>query len=222
MTPALLAIGFLGAGVALDETARQLAADVRLAMKRADLSLDYVSRVLVVPPNKLSDQLNAKAHFTYLRKFFISRELREETDFLSEFFDIFADRINRIALPRGVSVLFAKVDGTPKRMAKAELPAPRLVPVTLPLAHHGPAYRAHGRDGAGVLRGRFIATGLLALCLAVIGIGCARHTANSTSSKPYGVDVPDQCKNLDPNENWFLYWWYGCKDPAGGGGSGAS
>jgi hypothetical protein len=38
------------------------------------------------------------------------------------------------------------------------------------------------------------------------------------------VVVPSQCQFLDPADNWFRWWWYGCDkgDPApGGGGSGA-
>lgn len=35
--------------------------------------------------------------------------------------------------------------------------------------------------------------------------------------------VPEICKMLDPDTNWFLYWWNNCgKDVPGGGGGGAS
>lgn len=129
MTPAIFFLGFFAAGLVLDDCGSELAADVRLAMKRADLTLDYVSRVLRVPPNKLSDQLNGKRPFTFFWRFFSSAELRAETDFRSEFLDILARRIDRIVLPRGVTVV--SVSAAKKRMAKAALPQTRSV--TLPL-----------------------------------------------------------------------------------------
>jgi hypothetical protein len=60
---------------------------------------------------------------------------------------------------------------------------------------------------------------LIALGIAlVIAAWCAR----ARRSRPVETVVPSQCQNLDQDENWFLWWWYGCPKPAaGGGGSGA-
>lgn len=55
----LMAYAVCGAAV-IDHAARELAADARLAMKRADLTLDYVARATGVPHSRLSDQLNGK------------------------------------------------------------------------------------------------------------------------------------------------------------------
>ena len=105
----------LGAALAIDAA---LAASARLAMKRADLSLDYVSRVTGIPIQRLSDQLNGKTPFTGFWRFFAG-EMRE-TDFLDEWLPLVADGIERIVLPRGVQLLF--VGDATKRMAKADLP----------------------------------------------------------------------------------------------------
>jgi hypothetical protein len=51
----LVSIGS-AAALAIDASAKCLVADVRLAMKRADLSLDWVARTIQVPVPKLSDQ----------------------------------------------------------------------------------------------------------------------------------------------------------------------
>ena len=63
-------------------------------------------------------------------------------------------------------------------------------------------------------RGRAV---LLALVLAVVLIGLHHRRAM--------VIVPSVCAMLDPNVNWFLWWYYGCGDgdqhAAGGGSSGA-
>jgi hypothetical protein len=56
----LVSIGS-AAALAIDASAKCLVADVRLAMKRADLSLDWVARTIQVPVPKLSDQLNGRA-----------------------------------------------------------------------------------------------------------------------------------------------------------------
>jgi hypothetical protein len=41
--------------------------------------------------------------------------------------------------------------------------------------------------------------------------------------RPTAVVIKSPCDRLDPDANWFQWWWYGCGDPAaGGGGSGAS
>jgi hypothetical protein len=61
---------------------------------------------------------------------------------------------------------------------------------------------------------RFVAAVVLALALAVV---------LRVGHRVMSVVVPSQCEHLDPDVNWFLYWWYGCPTPpAGGGGSGAS
>lgn len=110
----------LAATIAVDAAARKLAAAFRLAMKRADLSLDYVSRVIGVPPNKLSNQLLGKVPFTAAWRFFVG-EMRE-TGFASELLAIFAADLDRALLPRGVVVVYAEApERIPKRMAKASL-----------------------------------------------------------------------------------------------------
>ena len=115
----------LGAAIAIDAV---LAADAKLAMKRADLTLDYVSRVTGVPLQRLSDQLNGKTPFTSFWRLFTG-EMRE-TDFLSEFLDIQATRIDAVMV-RGEKLagLVLRMDfllgSTPKPMAKAELAVPQ-------------------------------------------------------------------------------------------------
>ena len=117
-------VWFSAAGV-VDEAAKQLAADVKLAMKRADLSLDYISRVLSVPVSRLSDQLNGKTPFTFFWRF-SHREIRDLTEFWPEFMDIQADRMNRLLVRADLGRLIARLDESlaacPKRMVKAALP----------------------------------------------------------------------------------------------------
>lgn len=36
------------------------------------------------------------------------------------------------------------------------------------------------------------------------------------------IVIPDRCETLDCSEHPFLCWLYGCDNPAGGGGGGAS
>lgn len=112
----------IGAALAIDAAALVLVADVRLAMKRADLSLDFVSRVTGIPPQRLSDQLNGKTPFTGFWRF-ATREMRE-TDFWTEFIEIQADRVNRVVVRADVGALISKLDSLvgPKPMAKADLP----------------------------------------------------------------------------------------------------
>lgn len=110
-------MALLGVVAAIDAA---LARSVRLAMKRADLTLDYVSRVTGIPIQRLSDQLNGKTPFTGFCRFF-SGEMRE-TDFLEEWLAIVADGVGRIVLPRGVQLMV--VSDAPKRMAKADLALP--------------------------------------------------------------------------------------------------
>jgi hypothetical protein len=59
----------VGAALQIDEAARDFCADVRMAMKRADLSLDFVARSIRVPGNKLSRQLHGYDPFTYFWRF---------------------------------------------------------------------------------------------------------------------------------------------------------
>lgn len=35
------------------------------------------------------------------------------------------------------------------------------------------------------------------------------------------VGQPSPCSSLNPDTNWFQWWYYGCDGTAGGGGSGA-
>lgn len=118
---------------------QQLAADAKLAMKRADLSLDYVSRAIghedkPYSLSKLSDQLNGKTPFTAFWRFFVG-DMRE-TAFREEFFAIQADRIGHAFIPNAqIAGLVSRLDfllGTvPKPMLKADLPRTRSV--SLPL-----------------------------------------------------------------------------------------
>ena len=112
-------IALLGAALAIDAL---LAADAKLAMKRADLTLDYVSRVTSVPLSRLSDQLNGKTPFTSFWRFFAG-EMRD-TDFRLEFLDIQAARVDRFLAPRDLGALITGVQALVghKRMAKADLP----------------------------------------------------------------------------------------------------
>lgn len=94
----------------INEPARELVADVRLAMKRADLSLDYVARCTSVPVQRLSDQLNAKTPFTSFWRF-VAPEIKASR-FWDELFAIRAERHGGIyvrgelaALVRGVEQL---------------------------------------------------------------------------------------------------------------------
>lgn len=115
-------IAILSAAIAIDAV---LAADAKLAMKRADLTLDYVSRVTLVPVQRLSDQLNGKTPFTCLWRFFTG-EMRE-TDFALEFYEIQLQRADAVIV-RGerLTSLLLRLDlllgTTPKQMAKADLP----------------------------------------------------------------------------------------------------
>jgi hypothetical protein len=105
---------FLGAALAIDQAARDLVADVRLAMKRAP-------RVTGVPIQRLSDQLNAKTPFTSFWRFFVG-EMRE-TDFQCEFLSIQAGRVDRMVVRCDLGQLLAKVEQMTagvKRMAKVQ------------------------------------------------------------------------------------------------------
>ena len=103
---------------------QQLAADAKLAMKRADLSVDYVARATSYSRERLSDQLNGKEPFTAFWRFFVG-EMRE-TEFRAEFFAIQAARIDgffmrgerAVALLTRMDVLLGT---TPKPIAKADL-----------------------------------------------------------------------------------------------------
>jgi hypothetical protein len=121
MTVTLYAL--LGAAFTIDASSRLLVADVRLAMKRADLSIDYVARVIGVAPNKLSDQLNGKTLFTAFARFGCD-ELRRETEFWLEFTAIQAERVNRELVRANLGELIAKVEEliSGKRMLRMALP----------------------------------------------------------------------------------------------------
>jgi hypothetical protein len=117
-------MAFAGAFVA-NELALVLVHDVRLAMKRGDLSLDYVARITGTPISRLSDQLNGKTPFTAFCRFYASKELREETDFWPEFYALQLARIDRVMTTADLGTLLVKVEALlnvyPKVMAKAEL-----------------------------------------------------------------------------------------------------
>lgn len=99
---------FLGATLAIDSAGLQLVADIKLALKRADLSLDYVSRVTGVPIQRLSDQLNGKTPCTSLWRLLVAPEMRD-TDFRVEFLTIQAQRIDRAVVAMDLSRLLTGV-----------------------------------------------------------------------------------------------------------------
>lgn len=112
---------FLGAAIAIDAV---LAADAKLAIRRADLTLDYVSRVTGVPMQRLSDQLNGKTPFTSFWRLFTG-EMRQ-TDFAIEFYEIQLQRADAVIV-RGerLASMVLRMDyllgAAPKPMAKAGL-----------------------------------------------------------------------------------------------------
>lgn len=109
----------MGAAMAVDAV---LAADARKAMKRADLTLDFVSRATGVPYSRLSDQLNGKTPFTAFWRFFTGEML--DTDFRAEFLEIQCERLDRVPVPRQLGLLVAGLDellSTKRVMAKAHM-----------------------------------------------------------------------------------------------------
>lgn len=147
------------AALAIDHAARELVGDVRLAMKRADLSLDFVSRVTGVPPQRLSDQLNGKTPFTAFWRF-TAREIRE-SGFWLELVALRAARVDRYVVNREIGHLIERVEELVgqkpmARMTPASLPDTRTV--TLPYgAEHVDATTATspvGGPGAGDARQR--------------------------------------------------------------------
>jgi hypothetical protein len=63
---------------------------------------------------------------------------------------------------------------------------------------------------------------LLAAVLAIVlALGGAVIVRQTSVVRPTTVVQPSPCASLDPDTNWFQWWWYGCKDSAGGGESGA-
>jgi hypothetical protein len=99
----------LGATLAIDTVALQLVADIRLALKRADLSLDEVSYATGVPIQRLSDQLNGKTPCTCLWRLLVAPEMRV-TLFRLEFLTIQAERIDRAVVGVDLSRLLAGVE----------------------------------------------------------------------------------------------------------------
>ncbi len=115
----LLAVGY-GAVLAafhIDDAARELVADIRLAMKRADLSLDYVSRVIRVPGPKLSDQLLGKQPFTSFWRF-VTPEITR-TGFWHEFFAVRAERHGGVYVRGELAALVRGVDQLVHQKKKA-------------------------------------------------------------------------------------------------------
>ena len=128
MTVTLLACGLgltLGAA-AVDATTADLLADVRLALKRADLSLDYVARCIGIHYSKLSRQLAGDEPFTLCWRILASSEIRQ-TEFWPEFLALRAARVDRAVVSSTLGQLVASVSelvaATKKPMAKMELPA---------------------------------------------------------------------------------------------------
>jgi hypothetical protein len=96
------------------------------AMKRADLTQDYISRVTRIPAARLSDQLSGKLPFTGFVRFGC-REIRENTFFWTAFVEVLADRVDRAVVPVDVARLVAGVEelvGQKRRMARMSLDQP--------------------------------------------------------------------------------------------------
>lgn len=201
------------AAYVIDEGARELAADVKLAMKRADLSVDFVARVIGVPRPKLSDQLNAVTPFTSFWRF-TAREIRD-SDFWPELLELRARRLDRALVKSDLARLVMRVEqlvgAEPKRMAKAALAPVHGRSVELPLVAP-----VRGARRVPLMARSIVLGALVALTLALSTACVTRHSAGA-----HGLDVmSDACASLDP-DGW-LYWLMGCgKDSAGGGGSGA-
>lgn len=101
----LFAIAYaLGMAFAMNDRTRELLADVRLAMKRADLSVDYVARVCGVPPNKASDQLRGVSPFTALWRLFSAPEICGSA-FEAELLTLRAERKDRTVVRADVGVV---------------------------------------------------------------------------------------------------------------------
>lgn len=121
----MLTLVGVGSALVIDAAARELVADVRLAMKRADLTLDYVACVTKVPYQRLSDQLNAKTPFTSFWRF-TCREIKE-TRFWPEFLKLQEERFGYEQVSRDLGMLIAKVAELVNHkpvMAKAALELP--------------------------------------------------------------------------------------------------
>ena len=123
MTPALLLLCLVCAAVAFaDPVARQLAADAYKAIDDACHAPKDIAIDLDVPLNKLYDQLNGNAPFTYLW-----RILAAFPDVRLEFYDIQTARLNATLVRPGelcdlVGGVRQLIGSVPKRMAKASLP----------------------------------------------------------------------------------------------------
>lgn len=111
------------AAYVIDAAARDLVVDVRLAMKRADLSLDYVARATGVPHSRLSDQLNGKTPFTAFWRF-TAPDIRD-SDFWIEFLTLRVERVDRSVVMRDLGRLVGAVEVLigHKPMQKMALPA---------------------------------------------------------------------------------------------------
>lgn len=128
----MLTLMLFAAAFVINELGRALIEDVKLAMKRSNLSLDYVARVTNTPISRLSDQLNGKDPFTAFCRFYASDELRDKTMFWQEFQPLQDARINRLCLAVDLGALLTKVEALtalvgarPKVMARAGLPVAR-------------------------------------------------------------------------------------------------
>ena len=99
----------VGMALGINQHARELAEDVRLAMKRADHSVDFTARSAVMPPPKLSDQLRAVATLTALWRFFAAPEL-VASEWEVEFLDLRAKRRGLTLVRSDVGALLTRLD----------------------------------------------------------------------------------------------------------------
>lgn len=101
-------LGLALAAFQVNDASRELVADVRLAMKRADLSVDFVARCTGVPAPKLSDQLNGKTPFTSFWRF-IAPEIKASR-FWDELFALRAERHGGVYVRGDLAVLVRGVE----------------------------------------------------------------------------------------------------------------
>lgn len=125
-------LGVLGVGVVIamaafemNEHARQLIADTRLALDRSQNSIDFSSRCAQMPQCKLSDQLRGASPFTSLWRLFAADDLHAST-FEDEYLALRARRRGLMLVRVDLGSLITKLDelvrALPKPMAKAVLP----------------------------------------------------------------------------------------------------
>lgn len=122
-----IGVGFLAFGAAFEINghARDLIADARLALDRADCSIDFSSRCARMPQPKLSDQLRGVLPFTSMWKLFAADELYA-SEFEAEYLSLRAKRRGLLIVRGDLGALLTRLDelldGHRPTMVKAVLP----------------------------------------------------------------------------------------------------